>query len=286
MRTEFAPRFEERFAAQIAFEKSLQESDASGIFNITAGLYLDTVFPADKYILTEYFEDNDGVEHELYGPEVFFRRQIQQQLDSQEENQPVNVLDIGGGVGLSWRKLSLYYEDLVREGRMSFIVSNLHQIDTNLAKVDGDLVRKTNGLVHYVSGTFDTLGDQTITTSAGVIPIRGNIDIAHENLSLTSWGKIPEVDIPEVANYIRPNGLYIVPEADTRQLNSKYSSSLARATHFPQEIADRLEGIAIAHQRLEDIGLRRETCIETGSKKGERTSYIMFKGRNAPPIAA
>lgn len=279
MSREFAPNFETRFHAQHAFEKAmLSKKEFSWKYN--KGIYQDHFFAKDVPNPVEYFTDLRGEEREISGLEVLLANQINAQLTIRSDGTPVNVLDIGGGLGTSWSRLALRFEDEVLAGNVNFIVSNLKNDPEDFLPEtiqDDTLLSRTRHLVHYINGTFAEIGDKSINKPDGTtIPLRGNIAIVHENLSVTAWSKIPEWDILEVAGLVEPSGIYVVNSSDLLD---------PMATSTEEENNERLQGILLAHKQIQrTLGFTKVQEIEEGLFEGREFYDVVFKGPDAPAI--
>lgn len=279
MSREFAPNFETRFQAQHAFEKEMLAKKEFG-WKYNKGIYQDHFFAQDVPNPVEYFTDTRGEERELSGLEVLLANQIHAQLSIRTDGTPVNVLDIGGGLGTSWSRLALRFEDEVLAGNLNFIVTNLKNDPEDFLpeQIEGEtLLSRTRHLVQFIKGTFSEIGDTSINKPDGTtIPLRGNMAIVHENLSVTAWSKIPEWDILEVAELVEPSGIYVVNSSDILD---------PKAVITEEECKERLQGIQSAHEKMQrSLGFTKVQEIEEGLLEGRKFCDVVFKGPDAPAI--
>ncbi len=219
--------------------------------------------------------------------ELFTYDQLSNLLIEKRGDQPVMALDIGGGAGKSWSKLALAYEDDVKKGNIAFVVSNLaanqeDQLANHYKGYTRDVVERKEGelltakdknLVHFLTGNLNHIRNQSITLPNGrVIPLRNNVNLAHEELSITVWSHTPDLDILKIGRLLSPStSIYSVKD-----------SSVCGGSDIP----DRMKGIELAQQGLQrDHGLIKVPYAEAGELEGRPLDrYAIFRTPQAPPI--
>ncbi len=116
-----APNFQERLALQDEFVTAALSNPGGERYNWTSGDYRDIEYATSAEPTSEpgQMMSGEAVKHEEL---------IKNLVDSSlvaSSGEPVIVLDIGGGVGISWARLAQQYEDDITQGRVVFAVSNL-----------------------------------------------------------------------------------------------------------------------------------------------------------------
>ncbi|HJQ08552.1 MAG TPA: hypothetical protein VJ836_03685 [Candidatus Saccharimonadales bacterium] len=284
--TESEPRdftSDDRMAAHERFVAA-QEHSGSDYTSIT-GEYVN-----DRLVLGCLDEGLDvpGGEEVLDGIEAFIARHIAGLLGEATER-PVIAQDIGGGVGVSWLKLSAYFAEPIAAGRLALVVSNLTEgperylqrnyprwyLTQNAWQRIYDLYETYGDRVHYIEDDFMPTANPAVALPNGrELALRCHTDLAHEHLSLTNWSKIPEIHILEVGRRLSRRGIYLTDRTTTRYGFDKDTEDEAR-----------LRGIIAARQALEKVyGLQKVTAVEAGSFAGEMLARLIFKGSEAPPI--
>lgn len=192
---------------------------------------------------------------------------------------PLILLDIGGGMGTTWTRMAYDFQTEVELGLVAFVVSNLGRNpleiadDRELELDDDHILKKGRPLVHHLISPFYNLKNKLITLPNGrKVLLKGNTQIVHENLALTSWSKTADTDAANIAELLTPKGVYAVPKANIEQPGDDIDKR-----------TQRLRDMAIerGHQTLEEQGLRRVTVAEAGKFKGKEMDYVMFCGKEA-----
>jgi hypothetical protein len=239
----------------------------------------------------------------LEGYEVFLYETALQLL-AIKRNDPVLMLDIGGGVGGTFNRLAVALGDQIENNRLALIVSNIkasqdEQIGVFEANRESStdkklLIRQSHadlesarGLIHHVTGNFRSLRIQRITLPNGKnIKLERNIDFAHERHSLTPQTYTPELDIPEIGHLLSPYGIYSVPSRNVQNLYTVVPKGIVlREAEKARQITQRKSGILVAHGSLvNSFGLQRVSIVESGPYQGTPMNTIIYKGPFAPSI--
>lgn len=219
------------------------------------------------------------------------------------KKEPVIAMDVGGGIGRSWLDIASSFSREIHEGRLVFAVSNLktepekliaeqrlsperrNQEIENLKmqrsariaidnKLTLSLRKISKKRVQYVTGSASELPYKTIALPNGrEIPLLGNVDILHENLSITAWSLTPEADVISLSELMSRYSTYFVPEADIHihQRAHLYSSF--------KEVGYIKDGINLAHEALQ----RKLGLIKFTMKLDEWSMpYTVFRKPDSP----
>lgn len=239
----------------------------------------------------------------LEGYEVFLYDTALQLL-AIKKNDPVLMLDIGGGVGGTFNHLAVALRDQIEDSRLAIIVSNINASqDEQIGVFDAHresstdkklLIRQSltdldaaQGLVHHVTGNFRSLRTQSITLPNGQnVKLERNIDVAHERHSLTPQTFTPELDIPEIGHLLSPYGIYSVPSNNVENLYTVVPKGVVLGeAAMGDQITQRKSGILVAHRSLvTDFGLQRVPTVEAGTHQGKPMNTVIYKGHSAPSI--
>lgn len=281
MGLELAPDIRGRVQRQKAFEKEML-NEGEYRWGYSLGDYADeqTAYGHKREPLMI-----NGVILEKY--ELFIYDQLSNLLTEKEGDQPVIALDIGGGAGKSWSKLTLACEDDVRKGNIAFGVSNFvanqeEQLANHyegytrdiVAGKESELIRaRDRNLVHFLTGNLNQIRNQSITLPDGrVIPLRNNVNLASEELAITAWSHTPDLDILKIRRLLSPSAsIYSV----------KYAGICGESS-----IPERIKGVELARKGLQqDHGLIKVSHAETGNFEGKPLDrYTIFRTPQAPPI--
>jgi len=192
---------------------------------------------------------------------------------------PLILLDIGGGMGMTWTRMAYDYQNEVEQGLVAFVVSNLGRNPLEIADARGfdldedHILTKGKPFVHHLISPFYNLKNQVITLpNDRKIPLNGNTSLVHERLALTSWSRTADIDIVNVAELLTPKGIYVVPKANIEQPGDDNDKKTERL---------RVSAIEHGHQTLQEQGLRRVGIAEAGKFKGKEMDYVMFCRKEA-----
>lgn len=273
-----APNYEARLKAQKDFEAQMLSGNQEHNWIHPTGSYGDASL-VEGY-KSRKFVNRNGRDIYLSGLEVFLHDLTGKLLDSKPKGEPVILIDIGGGAGLSWSRLAQVFEREVRESRLAFVVTNLllerADVLRKYGSEAGPLSESLN-LVSYISGEFGSLrGKSIVLPNDRKITLEKNVDLAHDRKAPTAWSKVPERDVSGIGHLISRWGMYLVSNTDLKTL---------QAVASPEEERDRIEGIRLAHRHLESaFALQRVVTAEAGQAKGKQLTYTIFKTSDSPLI--
>jgi hypothetical protein len=150
--------------------------------------------------------------HPLNGISTSIAHDIDTLLADRSGDRPVVALDFGGGQGMAWLRIASQptYRAAIESGRLAMVVTNLGSTPNPLPDWDGlsGIARSMNfsnridttfykqeelewaqaheAYVHYIDSNALELGRQSLELTDGtILPLNKNVDIIHENLSLT-----------------------------------------------------------------------------------------------------
>lgn len=264
-----APAFEARLDAQQRYESASPES-----YGFIEGSYAPYNRIDQCQIETPY-----GY---LQGTEVFMADSITASL-RQADGDPIVALDIGGGMGTTMLRLAGHFRQEIADSQLAVVVTNLASSPT--AYLDGlvkaSYYRLYNELskdVHFVSTTFSDLPEQDVVLPNGQpLALKGNVALAHERLSLTSWSKVPERDVVQsIGGILKSDCKYMVHGDDTRYPQSAYDE--AKDDFIDSYETERLLGIKLAHTTLEAMGLSKQEATSDTLRHQDERDYIIFTG--------
>lgn len=261
-----AANFTEREAAQRRYETLGAETYRYAAGDYSARRSSDTIgLPGGAGALT--------------GPEVLMARHLEQRLDAQP-NSPIVGLDVGGGLGISMRRLGVYFQEAIAQSRLALAVSNMSeptnfnsQLAISAVYDIPELRCADENPVHFFSSVFSKLAQQVITLPNGAeVPLAGNVSCVHERFSLTTWSQVPERDILQVGRMLTErDGLYMVPEDNISTPQS------VGGEYYPGQV----EGIRLGHAALRsDFGIERSNEY-AGVRLGGET-YAIFRSGPKP----
>lgn len=298
--TEIAPGYNERLQAQNRLEEAMEKWE----WNWFA--FMGEYTRADESIVPEVDivkgEDNfftdpiSGETKSLKGLEIYLRQMIKNLMTLKNNSEPVLILDVGGGVGLSWFRIAASFAKEVNEGKIAFIVSNFSFLPEQYLSRKGIVsiqedkyLEKSRPLVHFLNGRFIDLHNQEIALPDGrILKLAKNVDLVHERSSLTAWSKVPERDIVSVQSLLSPIGLYMVRRVDTLEplapVEGANNEPLKEVLEDDEENIElekqqRLQGIIVAHGLLQKYGLKRIDRVEGGKLVGERLNYVVLNNQ-------
>lgn len=213
--------------------------------------------------------------------EGFMAQRTDELLETAEK--PVVVMDIGAASAVTLMRLGRDRATAVEQGRLALIATNLN---TTVSSFIGglpdaerdyaeDLYANAGHLLHEISTDFMPGRSYDIQLPNGErLDLTRNVDVAHERLSLTAWGRSLDLQIPEVGKLISARGIYMVRMTDlTYRQPGRVKRSLDE---------DGLtKAIITLNQRdgLEPVG----EC-QAGRHAGALLRYMIFKGADAAPI--
>lgn len=271
-----APNYDARLAAQESFESGMLSQQKEHDWSHPTGSYGEALLV--EGLKPRRFAERNGRKVYLSGLEVFLHDLAENLLNSKPKDQPVVLLDMGGGAGLSWSRLAQVFEREVMESRLAFVVTNLVLSEDEVLQTYGSedsFLARNPQAVNFISGRFTSLKDRSITLPNNrEIGLVSNVDVVHDRKAPTAWSKVPERDISEVGHLLSAWGMYLVSNQDIQTL---------QAVSSPEEERNRSEGIRLAHTHLESaFALRRVVSAEAGPAKGKPLTYTVFKSPNSP----
>ncbi len=227
--------------------------------------------------------------------ELSFEEYLKSHIESLKlsySSNPHLILDLGGGLAETWRRLAVHFADDIEADRVHFVVSNLAMTPGELseAKGLGSVRNEPNAggqaLVHFVQSPFGEVADKTIILRSGQeIPISGNVSLVQEKLAVNAWSLVPEVQVPAIPLILNRFGTYFVHVDDIAE--DIYALCDARPFHpkMREHNIERLAGIRYAHHILEhESGLRKVTHVPSGEKAGTKLAWIGYQMQDAPEI--
>lgn len=160
--------------------------------------------------------------YEIIGVERWLKSHALRVLEAKRRNgdsSPVIVVDFGGMFGMSFARLALDMQDMVRRGDVVFVVTNLgfspwkglELIGAGYDKIaaeEVELVQRVlqENLVHYVQADASELRQKSVKLPDGTkLPLQGHIDILHEKTALAHGSK-NDVDLPLLARSLSDYG--------------------------------------------------------------------------------
>lgn len=246
--------------------------DSQGSYNSSSHSLID-----QKLLSQEHYQKMVSLELEPPTLHDQLRKFITRLKEIKPAEQPVIILDIGGGAGLSWGQTAALFEEDVKSGTVAFVVSNLSWTKEQFINPN-QLIAGTQ-YIHYLNTPFRQLCRQSINLPDGrVVPLRGAVDIAHECQSLTRWSQVPEVDILSVYGLLSEYGSYYVAPLNTP---CKYTKAAdVGANQYERQMA-----VIKTHNLLQrKYGLRSITKVERGDFAGAELLYKVFRKINAPEV--
>lgn len=194
-------------------------------------------------------------------------------------NQPIIILDLGGGQGQSWTATASFFKDDIKAGKVAFLVSNLTGIPTSnneTAKVNRNEIP-----VHFVESPFRQLCVQEITLPNGqVLPLEGNVDLVHDCNSLTRWSLVPELDIPSVCSLLSKQGSFFIAPGNKP---CRYD----RLNHLEATVnqSQRWAAVNMCYYLMQErYGLLDIDHVESGEYQDAGLLYKVFRKQEAPLI--
>jgi len=214
--------YEGRKARHLAKRDAAREKGEPETWPERAGIYKEdlTVGQAET-------ETVNGIK--LEGIETIIYKQAMEVLEAKKKDnvgKPVVVLDLGGMYGLTFLRLAKATEELVKEGKIVYVVSNL-TFNPGIISEDqvkefpglnhsdyNDFFLQNRGLVHFIVSDVDELGDTQIDLpDGGNLQLGGNIDIIHEQSALGK-STIPDSDLPTLGKTLSPYGIFFLGDKD------------------------------------------------------------------------
>ncbi|CAN5279569.1 hypothetical protein BH10PAT1_BH10PAT1_2380 [soil metagenome] len=177
-----------------------------GLWGLSAGDYmLPFTNKQEPYFKTETPE-------QLVGTEVVLDAIVKQLFSNwQEGDEPLNFVDFGGQVGLTWCKLAFKYKDKVFEGKAEFIVTNLNMSKASLygeVQREGDERYSENDIKAFEMGS-----DYVDYINADARELwekyKGKVYLIHENHTLMHSAQ-PDSDILLLAETLNEKGVMLV----------------------------------------------------------------------------
>lgn len=252
MSVTLAPDFAERAAAQRQYERARAEN-----YHYYTGEYRPHL---DRERETIPLGGDLG---ELIGPEVYMANHLSGLFDSPDVQPPVIFADIGGSLGISARRLAVYFRDAIEQSRMAIAVTDLSSSPVNFINVkkapEIDHLNAAGGdKVRFISTPFSRLIRQSVTLQNGdVVPLKGRTHLLHDCYALTAWSQIPEVHIRQIGHLLaKVGGLYMVPFMNTIKPETmrghNYTESQVQAIRLAHEALQKDFGLRLSERYIED----------------------------------
>ncbi len=217
---EYAPRYDKRRATHIVSRDHgrLQGKECWPIRGIRYDGGLAKECPAS---VNENGVTLEGIESVIY-------KQLMNVLAEKKGNciDSVIALDFGGMYGIPFIRLAKSTEDLVRRGKIAYVVSNLIfnpaiMSDEEVRSFSGlnhsdynNFFLKNRGLVHFITSDADELKSIKINLpNKGIIPLYKNIDIIHEDNALGK-SQLLDSDLPALGESLSPQGVFFLGDRD------------------------------------------------------------------------
>lgn len=237
---------------------------------------------------------------EVLGVEKSLDHMVEELL-AKSEKRPIVVMDFGGGIGLTWCRLAKKYEEAVKQGLLTFVVTNIesgYDLDAALntrvsSEHEGDVVKlvryaKNNNLVQYVEGeligkdTKDIRSLRKLSLKVGgrLVPLYGNVDIIHTRMSLLH-SKIPEIHYPRLFELMSENGMFL----ETSFYQDVFASPNASLDTRVYTNSNTRQPVYEAYQYVKDaFSMQPVEFVEDGPNKGKKVvSSILRKRRDGVP---
>lgn len=237
-------------------------------------------YPKDETSDTRESDDID----ESDGPYLNTLRYAINESIRGDSNDPLIVLDVGAGTGLTWRKLAHEYRDHIKSGRLVFVVANLESQDLIKKSFVGkastrlkEFFSRTHGLVRYIQGPGHELPNKEIIVKGKKVPLSGNCCVVHERNSISAYGYANDVDIPEMLSCLSERGIYFCDnplDQDNSPVIEIENSELHSAV-----LSARKVGVRTA---TEDLDLEQVDHVEAGFAAGERVTNCLILRKRHP----
>ncbi|MBI3620365.1 hypothetical protein HY214_04465 [Candidatus Roizmanbacteria bacterium] len=201
------PAFRERVIAARALLKDREEKLRSGV----------SPYP---YIDGFHFDVGSPRFEELGKIQLTIVKHIRELAGNASIKRPVVYLDIGGGFGVSSIAIAIFLSDLVSQGKVVLIVSNLEFLPdrTNVSKLLRDdnmrvFLENNMHLVQYIKTDIGHIPNRTINVKNKRIKLSGNLDVVHEYNALTH-STTPDRDYSILGRSLSPWGSLILDSTD------------------------------------------------------------------------
>lgn len=168
---------------------------------------------------------------ELEGMEAIIYKQINEVLTAKTKDRidsPVIALDLGGMYGIGSIKLAKAMEDLVRSGRVVFVVSNLTFNPGTMSKEDvksfsglnhsqyDDFFLQNRELINFVMSDVEELKSIQLSLPNGKTqPLFGYVDLIHEQNALGK-SHLPDSDLPLLGRSLSSYGTFLLGDYDPK----------------------------------------------------------------------
>lgn len=222
---QYAPQYDERKAKHQSSRDNARAREISELWPVRTGIYKNGLSKDQPESITI-----NGID--LEGMEVVIHKQIMDILAAKNRDNvdnPVVVLDLGGMYGLSSIRLAKATEELVRQGKIVYVVSNLtfnpskmsdeqvRSAATGLGNPDyDDFFLQNRELVHFIMSDAEELKDTQVTLPNGErLSLFGNIDLIHEQTTLGK-SQVLDSDLPTLGKSLSPYGIFFLGDKDAQ----------------------------------------------------------------------
>jgi hypothetical protein len=180
-------------------------------------------------------------------------------------------------VVLAWAVTAAQYEDSIKSGQLTMVVSNLDWTPEKFLDTDSEVPERE--IVDYKQCTFRELMCQTIILPNGrEIPLKGNVDVLHESHSLSRWSQVPELDMLIVPQLLSVQGTYFISPTSTPCFYDMLENRRVNQ-------AQRKMAVDITRRALQrDFGLVKVQKVEAGLFTGVDMLYTAFRRSEAPEV--
>lgn len=238
----------------------------------SSGRYKDPLFHPNVHERTMVYNvELEGIELAIFDQVV----RIREKKDEKGDETPVVVVDFGGMHGFSMVRLTAAMSSEVTQGRVAFVVTNLgfkptyQSIARNrlwerdrISWQDVSLFTICRRDVNFVQADAQELLDSFLILPKGWhYPLRGNVDVLHENMVFTH-GKVNDVDLPRLGRLLSRYGTFLM---GTDHLDR--GSSRNSADH---ELRKQAHAFGVSN--LEKMGLEK---IDRGARWSRYAIYLM-----------
>ncbi|MEA2056862.1 MAG: hypothetical protein U9O78_04150 [Patescibacteria group bacterium] len=296
--------FKRRLATQKREDKEYRtfgEEKSGDAWKFASGDYSQGIFPQEFGTphLTglekrtprrlEQVENLIGIEQSL--------GKMMEQLINESEKRPLIFFDFGGGIGLSWCRLALQFQDSIKKGDVKFIVSNIEQgfspvkaAELRLPESEQKIVAQAvdAGLVTYIEA--ELLGNDTKEANSlrqyklgpdSSTPLIANTDLIHARMSLIHT-EIPEFHYLRLLELLSDCGIFIDSSLSKNSPAPPNPENKTMQRHKNQLMA------AAQQYVMENLDLTQVSAVEAGPRKDQKIAANVLKKNSteAPDVWA
>ncbi|GEM_PF-6507934 len=304
--------FLERYREQLREEKcsrSFGEDDSGVYWQCPLGDYSKPIFFSDNGVPTltgidKIIRRENEHSQELIGVEKSIGHMVRELLQKSKKR-PILVMDFGGGVGLSWSRLAVKFEEEVRANEVYFVVTNIEKnflvgaaiencYNKDSQKDGREVVKYAHeqGLVMHIEAELsgadkddiNSLRQYRVEIDHKSVPFIGNVDIIHTRMSLVH-SVIPEIHYPRLFELFSKNGVFL----DT-SFSAKTPATPSTSVDDGDLIDSKIKQAKYnAYQYvIKNYDMQPVEFVESGEKAGEKmfATVLRKKGSDYPQIWA